>query len=228
MDFEAADDTGTRARRRDAAANRERILEGALRTFAREGLSVPLAAVAREAGVGIATFYRCFPDRQALMVELEHRAYDTLLAILDEIFRQKQEGLHAVQLYLDESVRYADRLILPLHGAPPLVDAVAVAKRQRIDGQLEVFLDQARAVSAIRDDVNATDIIICSALVTQPLRQGPNWAKSAARHVALFVAGLSSQGPLPATAIRQSDIEATFHEHGRARFDGQNEVDQSR
>ncbi len=55
--------------RADAACNRERILDAARTVFARDGVSAPLAAVAAEAGVGIATLYRRFPDRGDLIAE---------------------------------------------------------------------------------------------------------------------------------------------------------------
>jgi AcrR family transcriptional regulator len=37
--------------------------------------SVPLATIAAEAGVGVGTLYRKYPDRAGLMQALEHRAY---------------------------------------------------------------------------------------------------------------------------------------------------------
>lgn len=212
---EAKRETPRRTPRRDALQNRESLVEGALRAIARDGMAVPVAAIAKEAGVGIATFYRSFADRHALLVELEHRAYDTLLAIIDSVVVGGHRGLPAVQLFLHESVLVGDQLILPLHGAPPLVDAEAVSKRQRIDGQIEVFLAQARSAGTIGHDVNATDVIVCSALVTQPLRQGPDWGRSATRHVALFVAGIASGGSLPVDAVLQDDIESTFRAHAR-------------
>jgi AcrR family transcriptional regulator len=205
-----------RAPRRDAAANRERLLQAALAVFARDGLQVPVAAVAEEAGLGIATLYRSFPDRHALMQELEHRAYQRLIEIIDGIETRGVRGVAAVQCFLVESLALADQLILPLHGAPPLVDDEAVAMRQRIDGHLEHFLAQARAVGAVRSDVNATDVIICSALITQPLRHGPHWELSATRHIALFVAGLAGTDPLPGPPVGQSDIENTFQSQARA------------
>ena len=60
---------GPRPLRADAAGNRERILNAARSVFARDGVSAPLAAVAAEAGVGIATLYRRFPDRGELIAE---------------------------------------------------------------------------------------------------------------------------------------------------------------
>lgn len=60
---EAAD----RHLRRDAARNRERIIEAAREVFGEQGLQAPIEEVARRAGVGIATLYRRFPTRPELI-----------------------------------------------------------------------------------------------------------------------------------------------------------------
>ena len=50
--------------RRDAAANRERILDTARRLFSEQGLDASMDDVARGAGVGAGTLYRRFPSRR--------------------------------------------------------------------------------------------------------------------------------------------------------------------
>jgi AcrR family transcriptional regulator len=56
---------GTRA---DAHRNRERLLQTATAAFAASGgTTVSLEAIARDAGVGIGTLYRHFPNREALV-----------------------------------------------------------------------------------------------------------------------------------------------------------------
>jgi len=52
--------------RADAARNRARVLEVAYKTFAADGLSVPIDEIARRAGVGAGTVYRHFPTKEAL------------------------------------------------------------------------------------------------------------------------------------------------------------------
>ncbi len=52
--------------RADAARNRARVLEVAYKTFAAEGLSVPIDEIARRAGVGAGTVYRHFPTKEDL------------------------------------------------------------------------------------------------------------------------------------------------------------------
>ena len=69
--------------RADAARNRERIVNSARALFAERGAAnVSLDEVARAAGVGKATLFRRFGDRQALF-----------LALLDEHERDLQERL---------------------------------------------------------------------------------------------------------------------------------------
>ena len=53
--------------RSDAERNRDRILDAARRLYAAEGLGVSMAAVAREAGVGIATLFRRFSTQDDLI-----------------------------------------------------------------------------------------------------------------------------------------------------------------
>jgi AcrR family transcriptional regulator len=53
--------------RRDAARNRDKLIEAAQAVFAEQGLEVSLDAVADRACVGIATLYRRFPTRDALI-----------------------------------------------------------------------------------------------------------------------------------------------------------------
>lgn len=53
----------------DALLNRERILEVALEELPRSA-DVPLSVIARKAGVGQGTFYRHFPTREALVMEV--------------------------------------------------------------------------------------------------------------------------------------------------------------
>ena len=185
-------------------------MTGALRAFGREGMNVPVSVIAQEAGVGVATFYRSFRDRDALMAELETRAYAKLNAILDDIDAVGSTGVAAVEKFLLDSLALGDELVLPLHGAPPLVDPVSTAARQRIDLSLERYIAQARDRGQILSDLNATDVIMYSAVVSRPLRHGPDWDRSASRLIALFVAGMSSGAVLPGSPVDQAEVEQAF------------------
>jgi AcrR family transcriptional regulator len=208
--------TKTPGRRRgvrsDALVNREAILTAAAELMGRRGRNVPLAEIADAAGVGIGTVYRGYPDRTALMHALEHRAYDLLIAALDRISESGQTGAAAVQTYLQECLSMGDQLVLPLRGAPPLTDAAAVRARRQINHTLERFLAEGRAAGTVRADINATDIIACGAMITQPLPAGSNWSRIARRHIQLFVQGIQVTGArrLPSPAVTRHDIEKAF------------------
>ncbi len=56
--------------RADAARNRTRIVEAARDLFRTRGIDVPMSTIARRAGVGVATLFRRFPSREALVTEV--------------------------------------------------------------------------------------------------------------------------------------------------------------
>jgi AcrR family transcriptional regulator len=198
--------------RRDAELNRERVLDAAASLMLREGRHVPLADIAAEAGVGVGTLYRSYADREALLHALEYRAYGLLNHILDEIERRDLPGLDAIREYLERTLDVGGQLILPLHGAPAMVSAQAVRARREINRRLEGFIERGQADGSIRAPVNATDVIVFSALTTQPLPHGPSWPLIAGRQLAIFVNGLAGSGPagMPGPAVTRGDVETAF------------------
>lgn len=196
--------------------NRERLLAAAVAAMLREGRGVPLATIAAEAGVGVATLYRSYSDREALLHALEYRAYGLLNGILDDIERdvEKNTGLAAVGEFLLRALAVGDQLVLPLHGAPPLVTAEAVRARERIDGRLDGFIARGRTDGTIRANVTATDVIVFSALTTQPLTHGPNWPLTARRQLAIFLNGLAGAASVvvPGPPVNRHDVERAFQE----------------
>ena len=185
----------------------------AAKLMAQRGRNVPLADIAVAAGVGVGTFYRGYPDRAALLHALEQRAYDLLLAALDRIAESGQTGADAVEAFLIACLQLGDDLVLPLRGAPVLTDDAMAAARQRIGGVLERFLAEGRADGSVRADVNATDVIMCGAMISQPLPHGPGFTTIARRHICLFVRGIRAPAdqPLPGPPVTQDDIEKMFN-----------------
>ena len=70
--------------RSDARDNRDRILEAARAAFAADGLEVTMREVARRAKVGVATLYRRFPTKEALVIEAFADQMGTCAAVVDE------------------------------------------------------------------------------------------------------------------------------------------------
>jgi hypothetical protein len=79
------------------------------------------------------------------------------------------------------------------------------------EGQLHLALEHGER-SAASAAVNATDIVVLSALITQPLPHGPDWPLIAGRQLAIFVNGLAASGPgdIPDPPVTRQDIETAF------------------
>ncbi len=70
--------------RSDARDNRARILAVARAAFAADGLDVPIREIARRAEVGVATVYRHFETKEALMAEAFAEQMASCSAIVEE------------------------------------------------------------------------------------------------------------------------------------------------
>jgi AcrR family transcriptional regulator len=70
--------------RSDARDNRGRILVIARAAFAAEGLDVPIREIARRAGVGVATVYRHFRTKEALLAEAFAEQLASCRAVVEE------------------------------------------------------------------------------------------------------------------------------------------------
>ncbi|MFD7431950.1 TetR/AcrR family transcriptional regulator [Streptomyces sp. NPDC059818] len=79
--------TSSAGLRADARHNRDRILEAAREAYAAHGIDVPVTTIARRAGVGVATLYRRFPTRDALVTEAFSEQLALCVAVLDEALR---------------------------------------------------------------------------------------------------------------------------------------------
>jgi AcrR family transcriptional regulator len=70
--------------RKDAELNRQRILRAAAEVFTARGLQASLDDVARQAGVGVGTVYRRFPDKEALVEALFEERIGELVGLAEE------------------------------------------------------------------------------------------------------------------------------------------------
>ena len=180
-----------RAARRDAVANREKILRTAAELMARRGHNVPLTEIADAAGVGVGTFYRGFPDREALLDELQRRGYDVCLSILAQIRVDELTGADAIEAYLHRCHDASDELVaMPLRGVEPLPDVAAIETKHRILEQIQQFLDEGRADQSLRPDVAAMDVVVFSTMMATPLPHGPDWPTTSRRLISMFVRGI--------------------------------------
>lgn len=146
--------------RADAARNRGRILDAAREAFAQRGLDVPMAAIARRAGIGVATLFRRFPTKQALVAEVFAEQLDACDALLDTALADP-DPWHAFCALL-ESVRtlqVRDRgFTQAFLSAHP--DARNDARRARAERDLAELVRRAKGTGRLREDFAASDLVL--------------------------------------------------------------------
>jgi AcrR family transcriptional regulator len=86
--------------RADAQRNYDRLLEEARQAFIVHGTDVALEDIARQAGVGIGTLYRHFPDRYTLMNAVFEREIETLTQLSHELIKDVDDPAEALTTWL--------------------------------------------------------------------------------------------------------------------------------
>ncbi|HVU93412.1 MAG TPA: helix-turn-helix domain-containing protein, partial [Jatrophihabitans sp.] len=86
--------------RSDAVRNREQLLAVAARVFGSAGDEPSIRAIAREAGVGIATFYRHFPTRESLVDAVYRDQVTRLTAGARDLLAERPPG-EALRRWMD-------------------------------------------------------------------------------------------------------------------------------
>src|SRR5712675_360167 len=97
---------GARPLRADARRNYERLVAAARGVFAKEGSGASMEAIAREAGVGVGTLYRHFPQRIDVVEAVYRDDVDQLVETADEVIAEF-EPWPAVVAFLEAFARYA-------------------------------------------------------------------------------------------------------------------------
>ena len=163
-------DVDGRPLRADARQNRERILAAARDVFVELGAGAPLEEISRRAGTGIATLYRRFPDRHALM-----RA-----VVLDSLARTAQEArlaaeeepdaFAALTRYMHRALDIRVAAVIPaLLEEMPIADAELTAASEEGARLIEELIGKARQEGALRPDVTFADIGTLIVRLSRPL-----------------------------------------------------------
>jgi AcrR family transcriptional regulator len=196
---------GERGLRLDAARNQERIVAAAAAAFAELGGDVTLDEVARRAGVGVATVYRRFRNRDQLV-----------RAVVAHVLAAEIEPVAAVETddpwrdlaaTLEASVAAvaAHRDVVALAHAAGGIDVDVV---DRYLHRLDRLLTRARAAGLVRPELEPRDVAVAVVMVLATIRRdvgGDGAVKADAasgdwrRYLALLLDGMRPAAvPLPA------------------------------
>ncbi|MFD0690661.1 TetR/AcrR family transcriptional regulator [Actinomadura fibrosa] len=161
----------TRPLRADARDNRERIMAAARDAFVAQGPGAPLEEIARRAGTGIATLYRRFPDRRALIravvVDALHR---TAEAAREALAAEPDDPFAAVVRYMHAALDIRTGAVIPaLLEEIPFEDEELTAAREDGAAALQEMIDRAHRAGSLRPDVTFGDIGLLVVRLSRPL-----------------------------------------------------------
>ncbi|UGT62212.1 TetR/AcrR family transcriptional regulator [Nocardia asteroides] len=174
-----------RAPRADARRNRDHILGIAEQYFSDHGVHGSLEAIAKQAGVGVATLYRHFPNRETLLAALLAARDEALASRRDELRTRSATAADALEGWLAAVTDWAgafDGLPEPLRAATTNPSPLAVTCQGFIT-TTEEFLHAAQREGSARSGIRARDLFL-AALAT-------SWARGAAMADDASAAGLA-------------------------------------
>ncbi|HEX6311438.1 MAG TPA: TetR family transcriptional regulator [Acidimicrobiia bacterium] len=149
--------TRARAPRADALRNREAVLVAARRVLAAGGLDAPVDDVAAAAGVGVATVYRHFPTKTALVDAVIERSFEELTREAEAAAAGPDAGAAFLGFVRHAGVVMArDRVLVAAARSTDRPERSPVV--QRLFDAAGVLLRRAIAAGAVRGDVVADDL----------------------------------------------------------------------
>jgi AcrR family transcriptional regulator len=197
---------GGRARRVDAQANRGRILDVAEEVFGTGGESASTEEVARLAGVGIATVFRHFPTKAALLQAVLVRRFDRLREQAEALLGTRDSGTA-----LDPGTAFFDFFRHLVTDAPTKIaigdalldaggdsDGEAAQASYGLRRAVGALLRQAQQAGAVRDDVELPEVYTLLVAASRAAAHTGLDDEVKARALAIIFDGLAPHPTAPA------------------------------
>ena len=198
--------TGRGGLRVDAAQNRARILDAARDAFAERGLDVPMAAIARRAEVGIATLFRRFPTKEALVVEVFADQLEQCESLVDTALADPDPWrgfCSVIETVCEMQVQDRGFTEAFLTAYPDAIDHEA--RRERAERQFAELVHRAQIGGGLRTDFAPSDLALVlranAGAIAAPASVAPRLSR---RLVAYLLRAFEAhppaavRGPLPA------------------------------
>jgi AcrR family transcriptional regulator len=165
------DPVAQRALRADAARNRERVIAAATEAFASEGIDVSMEAIARRAGVGVATIYRQFPTKESLFAAIVETEMDGVR----DFARHLEQAEDAGEALFQFVCRVVETAASKRDLAEALERSGAKSKQnseveQMWRATVAPLVERARQTGAVRSDADVDEVLYlisgtCSAVM---------------------------------------------------------------
>jgi AcrR family transcriptional regulator len=178
--------------RQDARENRERILAAAEHVFGTRGETGSTEEVARLAGVGIATVFRHFPTKEALVEAALVRHFIGLLDRAQAAATAPDPSAALSTLVHEMIERGASKLTLASmldDDAPPAVAAASTELKSAVDTALR----RAQAAGSVRPDVGVEELYLLIRGLAHTTAATPVPAAVLDRAVEVILAGFATR-----------------------------------
>jgi AcrR family transcriptional regulator len=204
-----------RGLRADARRNHAQLLAAARDVFVELGVGAPLDEVARRAGVGIATLYRRFPDRNALLHAVVLDALEQTRLTAEAALADETDAFDALTRYLHAALDLRVSAVIPLVlDKLDLDDRELRPARDASARAVERIVDAAHRAGSLPEDVTFADVGMLLVRLSRPL-PGPIPPELndelAHRHLDLLIEGLRPKGrrrkPPSGPALNRRDLE---------------------
>jgi AcrR family transcriptional regulator len=214
----ADDDVRCRPLRKDAARNRELLIEAAREVFARRGTEASLDDVARRAGLGVGTAYRHFANKYELLRALLTQTIDEIVTRA-EYAATIEDPWEALVTFLEDAIaaqamdRGLREVLMGVHD-PENLEQV----HDRISVPLNDIVRRARRARVIRRDVEPSDIgIIMGMLCTVADIGGEEHPELWRRYLALCLEGIKPEtAKPPVKALDEAQVRRAISTHKHA------------
>ncbi|QUR67794.1 TetR/AcrR family transcriptional regulator [Mycobacterium spongiae] len=212
MDSERA---AVRPLRRDAAHNRQRIVDAARDLFAMRGLEASHNEVAHHAGVGVGTVYRRFPTKESLVDATFEDGIDEITA-LGHCALNKPDSWLGLAYFVEEMCQLTARdqgLREAVFSREYGGDRVEAA-RVRLYPMVAEVVERARADGYLRADINDSDLALMS-IIAGAVNEfaGDIRPDLWRRYVTIFLDGMRADGDqalLPVEALSADQHDAAM------------------
>lgn len=155
--------TPQRARRvrADAQRNIDALIDAAREVFSVSGVDAPVREITSKAGVGLATFYRHFPERSDLVTAVFRHEVDAC-ADTAATLAAAYEPLEALVRWLRRFTEFVGAkrgLAAALHSGNPAFEPLPAYFQQRFEPALGSLLATAATAGEIRGDVKPLELL---------------------------------------------------------------------
>lgn len=156
--------------RADAQRNIDALLDAAREVFATSGVDAPVREIAARAEVGLATFYRHFPERSDLISAVFRHEVDAC-ADTAATLAAEHEPLDALSRWLRRYTEFIGTkrgLAAALHSGNPAFEPLPGYFQQRFEPALGSLLAAAAAAGEIRGDIEPMELLHAVANLCAP------------------------------------------------------------